>query len=193
MTLLQTRTIVATAGVLLAGALSLSCPDTTDPRIGFLHEWLEEHASSMSRTSREAVVDALLQSEAATDVDAFLLLAVIEEESRYDPSARSRMGARGLMQVRPGTARDAAARAGIPWSGPEALNDPETNVRIGAAYLAEMKDQFGPWSTALSAYHSGPTRIRGIKRSGGRVPSGYSSSVLRRHRRIHEAFDGFKP
>jgi soluble lytic murein transglycosylase len=193
MTWLRTRSIAATAGALLAGALSLSCPDTTDPRIGFLHGWLEEHAPLLSRTSREAVVDVLLESEVATEVDAFLLLAVIEEESRYDPSARSRKGARGLMQVRPETARDAAARAGITWSGPESLNDPETNVRIGAAYLAEMKDQFGPWSTALSAYHSGPTRIHGIKRSGGKVPSGYSSSVLRRHRRIHEAFDGSKP
>ena len=182
--------IVATAGALLAGALSLSCPDTTDPRIEFVYGWLEDHAPLLSEGSRGAVVDALLESEKATDVDAFLLLAVIEEESRYDPSARSRKGARGLMQVRPETARDAAARAEIAWSGPEDLNDPATNVRIGAAYLAEMKEQFGHWMTALSAYHSGPTRIRRIKRRGGKVPSGYSSSVLRRHRRIHEAFNG---
>jgi len=179
--------------MLVVVVLSIGCADTSDPRIEFLDGWLGDHAPRLSKRSRRAVVDVLLESEQATGVDAFLLLAVIEEESRYDPSARSRKGARGLMQVRPETARNAAARAGIAWSGPEALHDPATNVRIGAAYLAEMKEQFGPWKAALSAYHSGPTRIRRIQRRGGRVPSGYSSSVLGRHRRIHEAFNGSEP
>jgi len=184
---------VVAAALLIGAALSVGCPDTTDPRIDFLDGWLEGHAPLLSAGSRGRVVDALLESEDATGVDAFLLLAVIEEESRYDPSARSRRGARGLMQLLPETARDLAARAGVVWSGPDDLNDPATNVRLGAAYLAEMKEQFGAWATALSAYHTGPTRIRRIERSGGRIPTGYSSNVLRRHRRIHDTFNEPKP
>jgi soluble lytic murein transglycosylase-like protein len=184
---------VVAAALLIGSALSVGCPDTTDPRVEFLDGWLEGHAPRLSAGSRGRVVDALLESEDATGVDAFLLLAVIEEESRYDPSARSRRGARGLTQLLPETARDVAARAGVVWSGPDDLSDPATNVRLGAAYLAEMKEQFGPWTTALSAYHSGPTRIRRIEKGGGRIPTGYSSSVLRRHRRIHEAFNEPRP
>jgi soluble lytic murein transglycosylase-like protein len=176
--------MAAIAAILLAG-----CPDTTDPRIAFLEGWLEERAPRIDAESRGEVVSALLESEATAEVDAFLLVALIEEESRYDPSARSRRGARGLTQVVPATGRDVAFRIGIHWSGPEALYDPADSVRIGAAYLAELKEEFGPWPDALAAYHSGPTRIRRIKNSGGRVPSGYASSVLERHRRIHEAYE----
>jgi soluble lytic murein transglycosylase-like protein len=177
------------ATALIVATLSVGCPDTTDPRIGFLESWLEEHAPLIDAKARTAVVDALLDSEAKTGVDAFLLLAVIEEESRYDPSARSRRGARGLTQIVPDTGSDVAFRNGITWSGPESLNDPPTNVRIGAAYLAELKEKFGPWPSALAAYHSGPTRIRRIERSGGKIPGGYASSVLERHRRIHDAYE----
>jgi len=192
MTPIRSRPIDAAAVIWMAVVLSIGCPDTSDPRIEFLDGWLGDHAPRLSKRSRRAIVDVLLESEQATGVDAFLVLAVIEEESRYDPRARSRKGARGLMQVRVETARNAAARSGIAWSGPDALNDPVTNVRIGTAYLAEMKEQFGPWNKALSAYHSGPTRIRRIERRGGKIPSGYSSRVLKRHRRIHEAYARFE-
>jgi soluble lytic murein transglycosylase-like protein len=178
---------------LIVTMVSVGCPDTTDRRIGFLDGWLEDHAPLIDAESRSAVVGVLLESEKKTGVDAFLLLAVIEEESAYDPSARSRRGARGLTQIVPETGRDVAFRIGVHWTGPESLNDPATNVRIGAAYLAEMKEEFGPWPEALAAYHSGPTRIRRIEKSGGKIPSGYASSVLARHRRIHEAYESSAP
>jgi soluble lytic murein transglycosylase len=183
----------AAAVMLIAAFLFTGCPDTRDPRIEFLAGWLDAHAPRLRAGSRRQVVKTLIESETSTNVDPFLLLAVIEEESRYDPSARSRKGARGLMQLRPETAKHIAARAGIVWSGPEDLYDPATNVRLGAIYLAEMKKRFGRWKTALAAYHSGPTRIRRIEKRGGKIPTGYASSVLRRHRRIHEAYDESKP
>lgn len=189
MTSLPLRAFGMTTVVLILVASTAGCPDTTDPRIEFLGRWLDERAPLLSSAARGGVVDALLESETATGIDAFLLLAVIEEESRYDPEARSRKGARGLMQVRPETARGAAARAGIAWEGPEILYDPAKNVRIGATYLARMKERFGHWNKALAAYHSGPTRIRKIESRGGRIPKGYASSVLRRHRQIHDAYN----
>jgi hypothetical protein len=187
----RSRLLGAKAAVLIAAGLSSGCPDTSDPRIGFLDGWLAEHAPRLTSTSRERVVDVLIESELATGIDAFLLLAVMEEESRYDPGARSHKGARGLMQLRPETARSTAASEGIPWSGPEALDDPGKNVRIGAAYLAQMREQFGHWKKALAAYHWGPTRIRRIQRRGGRIPERYSTRVLERHRQIHDAYENF--
>lgn len=186
---LSMRTFGVTTAVVIAMVSSAGCPDTRDPRIEFLDRWLEEHAPLLDSAARGRVVDALLESESASGIDAFLLLAVMEEESRYDPEARSRKGARGLMQLQPETARAAADRAGITWDGPEILHDPADNVRIGAAYLSKMKARFGHWNKALAAYHSGPTKIRRIERRGGRIPTGYASSVLKRHRRIHDAYN----
>jgi soluble lytic murein transglycosylase len=134
------------------------------------------------------VTRALLDAESETGTDAFLLLAVIEEESRYDPSARSPKGARGLMQLQPATARSVATGAGIPWTGPRDLDDPAFNVRVGAIYLADLKSQFGSWEAALSAYHTGPTRIRRILRRGGKIPTAYASRVMRRHLQLREAY-----
>lgn len=181
---------IETAVVMMLGVMvGLGCEDTTDPRIAFLDGWLDDRAPRLSDRSRHRVVNALVGAESETGTDAFLLLAVMHEESRYDPSARSSKGARGLMQLRPATARGVAARTGIAWSGPQDLDDPAGNVRLGAVYLAEMKQQFGNWKTALSAYHNGPTRIRSLQRRGRRVPSAYASRVLRHHQAIHDAYE----
>jgi soluble lytic murein transglycosylase-like protein len=174
--------------VLIVALASAGCLLEVDPRKGFLDDWLETHAPLLGARSRGAVVRSLIDSEKSTGADAFLVLAVIEQESRYDPRARSPKGARGLMQLLPETASHVAERELVHWSGPGDLDDPSKSVRIGAAYLAELKQQFGSWKIALSAYHSGPTRIRRITRRGGRVPTRYASRVLERRRRIDEAF-----
>jgi soluble lytic murein transglycosylase-like protein len=179
--------------VLLAAVSWAGCVDGTGRKAGFLDQWLEDRAPRLSARSRKVIVTALLDSEKKTGTDAFLLLAVIEEESQYDPSARSRKGAWGLMQLQPATARGVAAREGIAWSGRRDLEDSARNVRLGAAYLAELKEQFGSWERALGAYNAGPTRIRRIERRGGRIPTRYSSRVLRRHQRIAEAFGKNEP
>jgi soluble lytic murein transglycosylase-like protein len=182
-------TFAAVAMLLLLVTAGLGCEDRTDPRAVFLDGWLDDRAPRLDARSRQRVVNALVGAEEETGTDAFLLVAVIEVESQYDPLARGPQGARGLMQLRPETARGIASRTGVAWSGPDDLHDPAGNVRLGAAYLAEMKEQFGDWKTALSAYHNGPTKIRRVQRRGRRVPSGYASRVLRRHREIRDAFD----
>jgi soluble lytic murein transglycosylase-like protein len=182
--------IAAAAGLLIALGAVWGCEARSDPRLGFLEAWLEQRAPRLGGKARADVARALLAAETETGTDAFLLLAVVEEESRYDPSASSPRGARGLMQLRPETARGVASRSSVRWTGARDLDDPATNVRLGAVYLAEMKRQFGDWSIALSAYHNGPTKIRRIQRRGRKVPTGYASRVLRRQRQIHDAFDG---
>jgi soluble lytic murein transglycosylase-like protein len=150
----------------------------------FLDRWLAEHAAGLGSADRQRLVTTLLACQTRHDVDALLLLAVIEQESGYDPDARSRRGARGLMQLRPATARDLAGRLGIDGD----LDDPAKNVRLGAAYLADLKERFGTWPVALAAYHSGPTRIRRLEWSGRKIPASYASRVLERYERMQAAF-----
>jgi soluble lytic murein transglycosylase-like protein len=84
----------------------------------------------------------------------------------------------GLMQVIPSTGQELAARLGIRWEGPHTLFDPTTNVRIGVAYLQELRDRYGDMSIALAAYNWGPGRIdRRISR-GAPLPTIYAQLVF---------------
>lgn len=90
-----------------------------------------------------------------------LALAISRRESEFDPAARSSADARGLMQVLPGTAKLMAGKLGVEHEVGKLLTDPAYNVTMGAAYLAEMIEEFGP-SIALiaSGYNAGPGRPR---------------------------------
>ena len=97
---------------------------------------------------------------AAKDLDPYLLMALARRESGFNPRARSGAGARGLMQLLPGTAREQAERFGMPLASTESLWDPDTNALLGAAYLRRLLDRFdGNRPIALAAYNAGPSRV----------------------------------
>ncbi len=155
-----------------------------------LERFVAEHAPDLDPTARRVIVQSSLAAERRHGVDAFLLVAVAERESHFRPDVESRRGARGLMQVRPETAEDVAARHGIPWSGPDDLYDPETGIPIAAAYLAELEADFGDRHLALAAYHRGPTRIRRLVARGGTIRSRYAERVLRRVGELEQRLGG---
>ena len=92
-----------------------------------------------------------------------LALAVMRQESSFDPQAASPAGARGLMQLTPGTARDTARAAGRPdlATSSAVLFDPDANMTLGVDYLDTLLARFGgvvPY--AVAAYNAGPHRVR---------------------------------
>jgi hypothetical protein len=94
--------------------------------------------------------DPLIQRFSAEHhVDATLVRAVIQVESGYQPRARSRKGAVGLMQVMPATGR----RYGV-----TNLYDPASNIRAGVTHLRSLLDRF-PLSLALAAYNAGESAV----------------------------------
>lgn len=105
--------------------------------------------------------EPVLRYAALHRLDPLLLMAVIKVESRFDPRARSHRGAIGLMQLMPETARWAAEQMRLPSFSVEHLEDPEVNVRIGAWYLALLRNQFGgDLVLALAAYNGGEGNVR---------------------------------
>ena len=89
-----------------------------------------------------------------------LALAIIRRESEFSPTAHSRAGARGLMQLMPGTARDVAKRQGMPYKRDRLKTDPEYNVRLGSAHLKELMDEFDGYIPFVAvAYNAGPRRV----------------------------------
>jgi soluble lytic murein transglycosylase len=90
-----------------------------------------------------------------------LALAISRRESEFDPEVISSAGARGLMQVMPGTARLMAPKAGLPYDAARLTSDPAYNVAMGARYLRELVDEFGPSIALVAAgYNAGPGRSR---------------------------------
>jgi hypothetical protein len=87
-------------------------------------------------------------------IDPALVHAVIEAESNYRPTAKSHVGARGLMQVMPATGRDLGVKsAGM-------LMDPQQNLEAGVKYLKFLLERFnGDLPTAIAAYNAGPGAV----------------------------------
>jgi soluble lytic murein transglycosylase len=84
------------------------------------------------------------------------VLGITRQESGFDPHARSGVGATGMMQLMPATARTLAHRMGL---GGGALEDADYNMTLGSAYLGQLVDQFsGSYVMAAAAYNAGPGR-----------------------------------
>lgn len=93
-------------------------------------------------------------------VPAELALAIIRQESEFYSRAISSVGARGLMQVMPDTAREVAEGLGLAYSATGLLDDQAYNIRIGSAYLAELLERYsGSYLLAAAAYNAGPSRV----------------------------------
>jgi soluble lytic murein transglycosylase len=95
-----------------------------------------------------------------TGLPAHLIAGIIRQESAFDPQATSPVGARGLMQLMPQTAREVSRKVGVPYV-PDRLYDPDLSVRLGAVYFRELLDRFdGNVELALASYNGGPNRIQ---------------------------------
>jgi soluble lytic murein transglycosylase len=96
-----------------------------------------------------------------------MIHAISRQESQFDRQATSRVGAKGLMQLMPGTARETAPRAGLPYNY-GSLSDPSYNVSLGSTYFGELMDQFGGnYVLAVAAYNAGPGNVNKWLRANG--------------------------
>jgi soluble lytic murein transglycosylase len=106
---------------------------------------------------REAVVKRARE----IGLDPAYVYGLIRQESRFVMDARSSVGASGLMQVMPATARWTARKIGLASFTPDQLGDRDTNITIGTGYLKLVLDDFaGSMPLAAAAYNAGPSRPR---------------------------------
>jgi soluble lytic murein transglycosylase len=93
-------------------------------------------------------------------VDPYELLSLARRESGLYSRARSKVGARGLMQLMPATARSVASDRDEVYGGTSSLYDPSTNITLGATYYVDLLSRFqGNRVKALAAYNAGPSRV----------------------------------
>lgn len=115
---------------------------------------------AQQRAFPTAEIDAIYRHGLAFDLDPFLVLGLMRQESVYRQWALSPVGAIGLMQVMPRTGARVAALIGDRRYSPEDLEDPSINVRYGTWYLSRLMARFdGAWPLAVASYNGGPHNV----------------------------------
>lgn len=105
--------------------------------------------------------DTVLRKSKEVQLDPAYVYGLIRQESRFIMDAKSVVGASGLMQVMPATAKWTAKKIGLTNFQLPQLNEHETNVAIGTGYLKLVLDDFdGSMPLAAAAYNAGPSRSR---------------------------------
>lgn len=90
-----------------------------------------------------------------------MIHAITRQESQFDRQIISAAGARGLMQLMPGTARDTAGKMGLTYDFDRLTSDPTYNIMLGSSFFANMLDSFGGnYVLAVAAYNAGPGNVR---------------------------------
>ncbi len=105
--------------------------------------------------------ESVVRRAQTISLDPAFVYGLIRQESRFVMDARSGVGASGLMQVMPATARETARRIGMTGFTTDQLNDRDTNIAIGTGYLKLVLDDLsGSMALAAAAYNAGPGRPR---------------------------------
>ncbi|HEY7316730.1 MAG TPA: transglycosylase SLT domain-containing protein [Candidatus Binatia bacterium] len=140
--------------------------------------------------------EMIQQKAQGQELDPYLVLALIRQESLFDPQARSPAAALGLMQLLPSTAARVAKQIGVAPPSNEQLFQPEVNLVLGTQYLKDLLQRYsGDWFKAIAAYNAGEAAVdrwdREIHTDDAeefveRIPyletRGYVKLVMRNHR-----------
>ncbi len=104
-------------------------------------------------------------------VNPYLVAAIINAESSWDPDVKSAQGAVGLMQVLPSTAEQLArwGKVDAKRYPPEKLTDPATNIEYGTAYFRYLVERYHEIETALAAYNAGLRHADDWAAAGGNI------------------------
>ena len=104
----------------------------------------------------------------AASADWTMIHAISRQESQFDREATSPVGARGLMQLMPATAREQSGKLGLPYEPGRLVADPGYNAQLGAAFWERMLHYYsGSYVLAVAAYNAGPGNVNRFLREHG--------------------------
>lgn len=138
----QTRVLDTRASTQYAGSVRLQPQTIYAPGAGGIPQYNGKYRGQYLNMAREAARRHGIPED--------LFLRLVQQESGWNPRARSHKGAMGLAQLMPATARYLRVDP----------NDPRDNLEGGARYLAEQYRTFGSWRLALAAYNAGPEAVK---------------------------------
>lgn len=111
--------------------------------------------------------DLIQKSAEKYDVDPYLIAAIIRNESRFNKNAKSKVEAKGLMQVMDTTAKDVVKEIDYTDFEIEHLYDPEVNIEIGTKYISNLLKQFDQNELlAVASYNAGFSKVKSWLKDG---------------------------
>jgi soluble lytic murein transglycosylase len=160
---------------------------TEAKRLGIL-QLVAENQPELGPSKVRRMGMAIVAEARKNELDPLLLTALAHVESRFNPFATSGQGALGVFQLTPPTGRTMATASGSALTASAELYDIETNVALGARYLAQLVRQFATVDAALLAYNRGIGGAKVLLRSenGRRALRGYPREVLSERDRLAE-------
>jgi soluble lytic murein transglycosylase len=96
-----------------------------------------------------------------------IIHAIARQESQFDRAAVSHAGARGLMQLMPGTAREQSGKLGLAYNRESLTVDTDYNIQLGSSYFKRMFGLYGSYPLAIAAYNAGPGNVNKWLRANG--------------------------
>jgi len=150
---------------------------------------IKSHRSDITDSEAWRVSEVIVEESLKRNLDPMLVLAVIEVESRFQYSAISPVGARGIMQIMPDTGKFLTDTVGHELGlqpvayRPESLDDPILNIRMGVYYLHDLRKQFRNLHLALIAYNAGPAEVQNRLENNQEFSQEYAKLVLDAYKR----------
>lgn len=124
------------------------------------------------------------------DLDPYLVLAIIEVESKFDHNAVSVMGAHGLMQLQENTAKFITKNDEIKVSSSKLKKDPLLNIKLGIAYFNYLLNKFeGNYKYAIIAYNLGINKVYSLMTSNTPLPKSYYNKVISTYKKINKIYN----
>jgi len=147
---------------------------------------ITDYKTGLKDNEKDQISRFILKESKIYGYDPMFLTALIITESSFNQWAKSKVGALGLMQIRPRTGKALASESNMKWRGKRTLYHPEKNIALGSYYLNKLVKRFGDMKTALEAYNHGPTRTARHLRRGKRTKK-YSGKVFAIYKQIRLA------
>lgn len=139
------------------------------------------------RSQASTIAHQIILESGKHGLDPYFVMAVISGESSFNPLAMGPVGEIGLMQIRLKTGEWMARKIKIPWHGEKTLRNPITNIQLGTAYIAWLRQKFDNHGQLyLAAYNMGPGSVKNAL--GRKIwPKDYPRHVMKRYIAFYKA------
>lgn len=145
---------------------------------------VQELSSGFTNPEKVKIAQAVWNWSQNLEVSPLWMAALIMTESSFKKGAVSRMGAVGLMQVKPSVAFGIILRQRLSWEALERLSEPETNINLAGYYLWELGRRFGDIDATLTAYNYGEEQVARWLAAGVPLPRDFSGKVKAHYERL---------
>ena len=154
----------------------------------FILEATRKFLPKKHKVQSKEIASAIVNASEEYDLDPVFVMAVIQNESSFDPKRVGTSGEIGLMQILPDTAVWISSFSGQEYQGKKSLLDPVMNIWLGAALLGKLRKQFDSEGRLyVSAYNAGATKVRKLVRNQ-KIPKIYVQAVMKRYIAIYDGF-----